>query len=150
MDADGRGCHAGTGKEDVMATKKHIRVDPDSAVVDPSPPDLLSLSGRLLAEVNRELDARFMELPEDVRALLVQKGALTQMVIRELTRLIDQAAAKAEKHDDLLDKCEGWLEDFFLPLQAQSDGKPVAKSIYLKDLENMIEEFRRVLEEREG
>lgn len=123
---------------------------PAESHVDPETSDLLSVSGTLLAEVNRELDARFMELPEDMRALLVQKGALTQTVIRELTRLIDQAAAKAAKHDDLLDKCETWLEDFFLPLQAQSDGKPVAKSIYLKDLEDMIQEFKRVLEEREG
>lgn len=112
--------------------------------------DVLDLCGDLLQEINRELDDRFMDLPEDVRALLVQKGALTQMIIRELTRLIEQAAQKAEKHDDLLDKCEGWLENFFMPLQAQSDGKPVAKSIYLSDLESMIEEFQRVLEEREG
>ena len=118
--------------------------------VEATASDLLSVSGELLAEVNRELDARFMDLPEDVRALLVQKGALTQTVIRELTQLIDQAAAKAEKHDDLLDKCEGWLENFFEPLKDQSDGKPVAKSIYLRDLETMIEEFQRVLAEREG
>jgi hypothetical protein len=124
-------------------TNKEVEVQQDSD-------DLLRLSSQLLIEINRELDARFMDLPEDVRALLVQKGALTQTIIRELTRLIEQAAGKAEKHDDLLDKCEGWLEDFFLPLQAQSDGKPVAKSIYLKDLELMIEEFKRVLEEREG
>lgn len=112
--------------------------------------DLLSTSGKLLAEVNRELDARFMELPGDVRALLVQKGALTQTVIRELTRLIELAADKAEKHDALLDKISSWQEEFFLPLKDQSDGKPVVKEIYLKDLESMIEELNKALAERDG
>jgi len=112
--------------------------------------DLLSVSSTLLTDVNRELDSRFMDLPEDVRALLVQKGALTQTVIRELTRLIELAADKAEKHDDLLDHCAVWQKEFFVPLKKQSDGKPVVKEIYLKDLEKMIEELERVLAEREG
>lgn len=122
----------------------------DSMTNDPSSPDLLTLSSHLLAEVNRELDVRFMDMPEDVRALLVQKGALTQTIIRELTRLIELAADKAEKHDALLDHCAVWQKEFFVPLKNQSDGKPVVKEIYLKDLEQMIEELERVLAEREA
>ncbi|MDF3129350.1 hypothetical protein P0Y35_09095 [Kiritimatiellaeota bacterium B1221] len=112
--------------------------------------DLLTLSNQLLAEVNRELDARFMDLPEDVRALLVQKGALTQTVIRELTRLIELAADKAKKHEDLLDHCAEWQREFFIPLKAQSDGEKLDQEIYLKDLEQMIEEVGRVLAERDA
>ncbi len=111
--------------------------------------DLLSVSSQLLSEVNKELDARFMDLPEDVRALLVQKGALTQTVIRELTRLIELAADKAEQHEALLDHCAEWQREFFIPLKAQSDGEKLDNEIYLKDLEQMIEEVGRVLEERE-
>lgn len=122
--------------------KKH-RVEKESF-------DLLSVCSKLLAEVNRELDARFMDLPEDVRALLVQKGALTQTIIRELTRLIELAAEKAEQHEDLLDHCANWQKEFFVPLKAQSDGEHVDKEIYLRDLEQMIEEVGRVLDEREG
>ncbi|WFB35851.1 hypothetical protein P3T73_16995 [Kiritimatiellota bacterium B12222] len=114
-----------------------------------TPPSLLSLSTELLAEVNRELDARFMDLPEDVRALLVQKGALTQTIIRELTRLIEQSTDKAEKHEALLDHCAEWQREFFVPLKAQSDGEKGERDIYLKDLEQMIEEVGRVLAERE-
>lgn len=112
--------------------------------------DILSTAGELLAEVNRALDERFMELPEDVRRLLVQKGALTQTVIRELTHLIELAAEKAAKHDALLDKIGSWQEEFFLPLKDQSDGKPVVKEIYLRDLESMIEELNKALAERDG
>ncbi|MGA0332564.1 MAG: hypothetical protein ACO3N7_03730 [Kiritimatiellia bacterium] len=112
--------------------------------------DLLTLSSKLLAELNRELDARFMDLPEDVRALLVQKGALTQTIIRELTRLLEQAADKAAQYEALLDHCAEWQEEFFVPLKAQSDGKKVDKEIYLRDLEQMIEEVGRVLAAREG
>ena len=110
--------------------------------------DLLSVSSALLSEVNQALDARFMDLPEDVRALLVQKGALTQTVIRELTRLIELAADKAEKHEALLDHCAEWQEEFFIPLKAQSDGEEVDEAVYVKDLEEMIDELSRVLEER--
>jgi transcriptional regulator with PAS, ATPase and Fis domain len=119
---------------------------PDSS--SPSP-DLLTLSSQLLREVNRELDARFMDLPEDVRALLVQKGALTQTIIRELTSLIEQAANKAEKHEELLDHCAEWQREFFIPLKAQSDGVKTDNEIYLRDLEEMIEEVGRVLDERD-
>ena len=112
--------------------------------------DLLILSNQLLAEVNRELDARFMDLPEDVRALLVQKGALTQTIIRELIRLIERAADKAEQHESLLDHCAEWQREFFIPLKDQSDGKHLDNEIYLKDLEQMIEEVGRVLKEREN
>jgi hypothetical protein len=112
--------------------------------------DILSTAWEMLAEVNQALDERFMGLPEDVRTLLVQKGALTQTLIRELTYLIELAADKAQKHDALLDKISSWQEDFFLPLKDQSDGKPVVKEIYLRDLESMIEELNKALAERDG
>lgn len=120
---------------------------PDSI---PPSPDLLTVSSQLLTEVNRELDQRFMDLPEDVRALLVQKGALTQTIIRELTSLIERAADKAKQHEALLDHCAEWQEEFFIPLKAQSDGVKTDNEIYLRDLEQMIEEVGRVLDERES
>lgn len=134
-----------SSKEDTQ----NIRVNERSSAVKKYSDDLLTVSSQLLAQVNQELDQRFMELPEDVRALLVQKGALTQTIIRELTSLIERAADKAEKHEDLLDHCAEWKDTFFVPLKAQSDGKPVVKEIYLRDLEKMIEELNRVLAERE-
>jgi transcriptional regulator with PAS, ATPase and Fis domain len=135
-----------------MSSKKtnSIRVDSCSLVGHERTEDLLAVSSKLLAEVNRELDARFMDLPEDVRALLVQKGALTQTIIRELTRLIERAADKAKQHEALLDHCAEWQREFFVPLKAQSDGEQVDKEIYLRDLEQMIEEVGRVLAAREG
>jgi hypothetical protein len=128
--------------------QKTISGDKRELAVENTSGDLLSTSAQLLSEVNEELDARFMDLPEDVRALLVQKGALTQTIIRELIRLIESAADKAAKHEALLDHCEEWQREFFIPLKAQSDGENVKEAIYLSDLEEMIEEMGRVLAER--
>jgi hypothetical protein len=128
--------------------QKTISENQRQLAVENKTDDLLTTSAQLLSEVNEELDTRFMDLPKDVRALLVQKGALTQTIIRELIRLIEKAADKAEKHEALLDHCEEWQREFFIPLKAQSDGEAVKEAIYLKDLEEMIEEVGRVLAER--
>lgn len=109
---------------------------------------LLETSAALLQEINQELDQRFMDLPEDVRSLLVQKGALTQTILREVVQLLDQASDKAQKYEQLLDYCEEWQKEFFIPLKAQSDGVELQEAIYLRDLEQMIDEVARVLEER--
>ncbi len=110
--------------------------------------DLLQLSGTLLAEINREIDRRSADLDPDLRALLVQKGALTQCVVREMGMLLEQAQARLEQVDGLMDVFGHWLEEFFIPLRDQSDGKDVAKPIYLADLEKMIVEIQAVLAKR--
>jgi uncharacterized membrane protein YccC len=57
--------------------------------------------------------------------------------------------AKANAYDVLLDKCRLWLTDFFVPLKEQSDGKPIARSIYLTDLERMIGDIQHLLDLRD-
>jgi len=121
---------------------------PSEAAMVRKTEDLLQLSGTLLAEINREIDRRAADLDPDLRALLVQKGALTQCVVREMGMLLEQSHARFGEVEKLLDLFGHWLEDFFVPLRDQSDGKDLAKPIYLADLEKMIIEIQAVLAKR--
>lgn len=109
--------------------------------------EFLTLCTEMLADLNREIDARTEELDDDIRALLAQKNAITQCVFREMAHLLDLAVERAEAHDNLIDHCEQWRDQFLIPLRDQSDGKPMAQSIYLTDLINMIAELERVIHE---
>jgi len=113
-------------------------------------PDVLTTSTQLLEQINRELQARDAELSPDVRALLAQKGAVTQVILRELMRLMEDTARQAQAYETLLEQCRGWRDRFLIPLRDQSDGKPMAEAIYLSDLVDMIQQLSRVLGEGEA
>lgn len=112
--------------------------------------DLLTLGGEMLEEINQQLEPKLESLPPEVKALLAQKGAVTQVVLRELMHLIDESAARNAEYNALIRACRHWRDDFFIPLRDQSDGKPMAKSIYLTDLVKMIEDLDRVISHEEA
>ncbi len=110
------------------------------------PHDVFTTSVGLLEELNREIAQRSAELPPELQALLAQKGAVTQILFKEMMRLLNDTARQAEAYDALIEKCKIWREHFFIPLRDQSDGKPMAESIYLSDLVEMIAELERVIQ----
>ena len=109
--------------------------------------DLLDTAIDILAEINGELSARQQEMDPEVLALIAQKGAVTQCILREMMALMEDLSARAVAMAALLEKCKVWHDDFLVPLRDQSDGKPIAKSIYLSDLVGMIDELERVIAE---
>ena len=111
--------------------------------------DLMDTAVDILAEINGELAARQEKMDPEVRALIAQKGAVTQCILREMMALMEELSGRAEAMEALLRKCRVWHDDFLVPLRDQSDGKPIAKSIYLSDLVGMIEELERVIAEGE-
>ncbi|GEM_PF-2890022 len=111
---------------------------------------VLPISCELLREVNLEIDQRFHELSPDMRALLIQKGAMMQSIFRELNRLLEAASEKAEQHDWLLDRCEEWRRDFLIPLREQSTSdQNTGKKIEIKDLMDILGQVNRALAERD-
>ncbi len=109
------------------------------------PDDALRASGALLTELNRELDRRFGDLPGDLQALLVQKGAVTQCILREFQDLLDQAAARIAHHEELISRCRSWRDQFLIPLKQQCDGVTVDAPVYTTHLEAIIEEANDLL-----
>ncbi len=109
--------------------------------------DLLQESTVMLRELNSEINRRFEEIPEDVQALLIQKGALLQTATRELHLLLDQSAERLEQFEALMDHCERWREDFFLPLRAQCDDVPLEDPVDTDDMKQLVREMDEALKQ---
>ena len=107
--------------------------------------DVLAESTLMLNEVNKELHQRFPDLPEDVQALLVQKGALMQCVTRELGVLLEQSSEKLLHYEKLLDYCENWKEEFFSPLRAQCEDERLEDPVDTNDLDQLVREMDSML-----
>ena len=105
----------------------------------------LQAYGDLLRELNRELASRFDELPADVRALLIQKGAITRKATDEMGMMIAECGRYVEAYDKLLKRCRNWLDTFFLPLQAQCADEEVPNRVDTRDLSALIEEIEGIL-----
>lgn len=136
---------------------------------------MLAETATMLADVNGELQTRMNEVPEDVRLLMAQKGALTQCVLREMRELVQELQqAKAdteaklaelelaspsapppastadksevpEAYEELLHACLRWRESFFEPLRTQCQGKRLEDPIDTNDLEELMRELDGLL-----
>lgn len=107
--------------------------------------NVLEESAAMLREVNQALHARFHEIPDDVQALLVQKGSLMQCATRELGMLLDQASERVDQLEELLDHCERWREEFFLPLRLQCEGSKLEDPVETTDLDALISDLERMM-----
>jgi hypothetical protein len=107
----------------------------------------LKAYGNLLHELNTELGARFHELPPDIRALLAQKGAITQRATDDMGLVIEECAHHIEKYRQLLGQCQTWLDAFFIPLQAQCADQTVTHRVDGDDLKTLIADLQNVLAE---
>ncbi len=105
----------------------------------------LKAYGDLLRELNKELVSRFDELPPDIRALLAQKGAITQRATDDMGLVIEECAHHIEKYGALLKQCQLWLDSFFIPLQAQCADEDVHNRVDSNDLKQLIAEITDVL-----
>ncbi len=107
--------------------------------------DVLSESMIMLRELNHEINAHLNEVPDDLKALLIQKGALTQCVFRELSFLLDQATQQTERYEEVLGHCARWREEFFLPLRAQCNDVPLEEPVNTRDLDQLLTELDSLL-----
>ncbi len=105
----------------------------------------LKAYGDLLHELNEELGARFHELPPDIRALLAQKGAITQRATDEMGMVIEECAHHIETYRELLGQCQEWLDTFFIPLQAQCADQDVPQRVDSGDMKKVIDELKQAL-----
>jgi hypothetical protein len=109
--------------------------------------------------VQAELGAATLDRMEAILGALnakpevVEQGAPVEVIrllegqFKELIQLVGEVAGTQAERRELLRTCRRWRDEFFVPLRDQSDGKPMAKSIYLTDLEKMIHELDRVTAE---
>lgn len=98
----------------------------------------------LLQHLNVELSKHFDELPGDVKALLIQKGAISQAAMREMVDLVSESR---ERMQTLSKQCKDWRDNFMLPLLDQTDDKPVAHRVDSDDLMRLINEISEVIGE---
>ena len=107
--------------------------------------DILAESTDMLRELNQVLNQRLDEVPQEIQALLIQKGALTQCIIRELGMLIDQSSRQVVEHEKFLKQCKRWRDEFCIPLRSQCDDVKMEDPVDTHDLDKVIEELSAIV-----
>lgn len=111
--------------------------------------DPLRSCARLLEEIDARLAARSDALAPDLRALLLQRDAVSRAATGELVRLLEQSGELLEAYSRLRDKCVEWRDAFLVPLRDMCDELPVENPVSTRDLRRIIGEFCEALGDAE-